>query len=97
MDPSSLKPSRGMALPLWLLSNTLDRCNDLHHRPSDYSGPTVSVFSPVDDLLSTPLRAAFLVFKQPVSFILGSLLKCLGLSTYMFLCIVSLRVWGMLS
>jgi len=28
------------------------------------SGPTVSVFSPVDDHLSTPLRPAFLVFER---------------------------------
>jgi len=32
-----------------------------------------------------------------VSFVLGSLLKGLGLSTCTFLCIVSLRVWGILS
>jgi len=32
-----------------------------------------------------------------VSFVLGSLQKGLGLSTCTFLCIVSLRVWGILS
>jgi len=36
------------------LSNALDQSNDLRDRTSDYSGPTVSVFSPVDDHLSTP-------------------------------------------
>jgi len=44
-----------------------------------------------------PLRPAFWVFEQGVSFVLGSLLKGLGLSTCTFLCIVSLRVWGVLS
>jgi len=29
VDPSSVTPSRGIALPPWLLSNALDRCNDL--------------------------------------------------------------------
>ena len=53
VDPSSVMPSRGMALPPWLLSNTLDRCNDLHYRASGYSGPMVSMFSPVDDYPSS--------------------------------------------
>ena len=75
VDPSSVTPSRGIALPLWLLANALDRCNDLHSRASGYTGPTVSLFSLVDDHLSSPLRPAFLVFKQAVSFVLGSLLK----------------------
>jgi len=84
-DPPSVTPSCRIALPPWLLSNALDRCNDLHNRPSGISGPTVSVFSPVDGHLSTPLRPAFLVFDQAVSLVLGSLLKGLGLSTCMFL------------
>ena len=75
VDPSSVTPSRGIALPLWLSSNTLDRCNDLHNCASGYSGLTVSVFFPVDELLSTPLRPAFLLFQPAVSFVLGSLLK----------------------
>ena len=53
-DLSSVTPSRGIALPPWLLSNALDQSNNLRDRTSDYSGPTVSVFSPVDDHLSTP-------------------------------------------
>jgi len=97
VDPSSVTPSRGIALPPWLLSNALDPCNDLHDRTSGYSGPTVSVFSLVDDRPSTPLMPAFQVFEQAVSYILGSLRKGLGLSTGTFLCIVSLRVWGILS
>jgi len=59
-------------------------------------GPLLE-FSYVADQLSTPLRPAFLVFEQAVSFVLGSLLKGLGLSTYTFLCIVSLSVWSLLS
>jgi len=54
-------------------------------------GPSTGV-SYVADHLSTPLRPAFLVFEQAVSFVLGSLLKGLGLSTCRFLFIVSLRV-----
>ena len=42
------------------------------------------------------LGPAFRVFDQAVSFVLGSLRKGLGPSTCMFLCIVSLRVWGIL-
>ena len=97
VDPSSLTPSRGIALPAWLLSHALDRCNDLHDRVSGYSGPTVSVFSPVHDHLFPPLSPAFLVFEHAVSFVLGSLLKGLGLSTCTFLCIVSPRVSCILS
>jgi len=59
-------------------------------------GPLLE-FSYVADHLSTPLRPEFLVFEQAVSFVLGSLLKGLGLSTCTFLCIVSLCAWGMLS
>ena len=55
------------------------------------------MFSPLDNHLSTPLRPAFLVFEQAVSFVLGSLLKGLGLSTSTFLCIVSLPIWGIVS
>jgi len=44
-----------------------------------------------------PPRPAFQVFEQAVSFVLGSLLKGLGLSTCTFLCIVSLRVGGVSS
>ena len=45
--PSSVTPSRGIALPPWLLSNTCDRSDNLRASVSGYSGPTVSVFSPV--------------------------------------------------
>jgi len=61
---------------------------------SGYGWPTVPVFSPFDDHLSTPLRPAFLVFEEAVPVVLGSLLKRLGLSTSTCLGSVSLRVWG---
>ena len=49
VDLSSVMPSRGIALPPWLLSNAWDRCNDLHDRPSGHCGPMVSMFSAVVD------------------------------------------------
>jgi len=49
-----LRLSRGIALPPWVLSNALDRYNDLHDRASGYSGPTVRVFSPIGHHLRTP-------------------------------------------
>ena len=48
-DPSSVTPSCGIALPPWLWTNALERCNDLRDRASGYCGPTVSVFSHVGD------------------------------------------------
>ena len=59
-------------------------------------GPLLE-FSSVADPLSTPLRPAFLVFEQAVSFVLVSLLTGLGLSPSTFLGFVSSRVWGILS
>jgi len=53
-DPSSVTPSRGIALPPWLWTKALDRCNDLHNRVSGSCGPTVSVFSHIGDHLSSP-------------------------------------------
>jgi len=35
-DPSSVMPSRGIALPPWLVTNALDRCNDLRDRTSGF-------------------------------------------------------------
>jgi len=49
VDPSSVRPSRSIALPPWLLSNALDPCNELHECASGYCGPMVSVVSPVAD------------------------------------------------
>ena len=53
-DHSSVTPSCSIALPLELLSNALDQCNNLLDRASCYSGPMVPLFSPVDDHLRTP-------------------------------------------
>jgi len=102
LSPSIVRPFLSYT---WLLYSTasvaivhvLDRCNDLRGHVRGYSRPTVSVFSPVGGHLPTPLRPAFRVFEQVVSFVLGSLRKGLGLSTCTFLCIVFLRVWGILS
>jgi len=88
---------RSKSLFLPMLSKALDRWNDLPGRTSGYCRPMVSVFSPLDHRASTPLRPAFLVFELALSFVLGSLVKGLGLSTGTFACIVSLRVWGILS
>jgi len=52
-DPSSVTPSRGIALPLWLWTNALERCNDLRDRASGSCGPTVSVVSRFGDHLSS--------------------------------------------
>ena len=96
-DLFSLTPTRRIVLPPWLLSNALNQYNDLHRRVSGCSGPAVSLFSLVSGHLPNHLRPAFRVLEQAVFFVLGSLLKGLGLSTCTFLCIISLRVWGILS
>ena len=62
-----------------------------------FGGPSSYEFSYVGDHLSTPHRPVCLVFEQVGSFVLGSLLKGLDLSTSTFLCIVSLLIWGILS
>ena len=92
VDLSSDTPSRGKALASWLLSDALDRCNDLRHWASGRSGLTASVFSPVDDHLSSAHWPAFRLSEQALSFVLGSLPTGLGLSTCVFLCFVSLSV-----
>jgi len=51
---ADVTPSRGIALPPWLWTNTLERCNDLRDCASGSCGPTVSVFSRVRDHLSSP-------------------------------------------
>jgi len=48
---SSVTPSRGIALPPWLLSNALDRCNDLPDRTSWFRWALYLSFpmSPIDN------------------------------------------------
>jgi len=95
--PSSVTPSRGIALPPWLcptLGNDVMTCPTVH--VGFRWALNLSVFPCWRSSILSPrprkgLRTAV------VSFVLGSLLKGLGLSTCMFLCIVSLRVWGILS
>jgi len=94
---SSVTPSRGIALPPWLcptLGNDVMTCPTVHHG-----------FWWALNLLVFPCRRSSILSPGPrkglraavVSLVLGSLLKGLGLSTCTFLCIVSLRVWGILS
>jgi len=91
VGPSSVKPSRGIALHLWLCPTpwiVVMTCLTVHH---GLGGPSTGVFLCRRSTILSP-RAAFLAFRV-FSFVLLSLRKGLGLSTCMFLCIVSLRVW----
>ena len=93
VGPSSVTPSPGIALPPWLLSNTLDRCNNLPDRTTWFWWPlNVWVFLYRRSSIPSP-RPAFLAVRV-FCFVLVSLLKGLGLSTCTCLCFVSLRVWG---
>jgi len=96
VDLSSVTPSRSIALPSWPLSDALNRCSNLRDRTSGYGGTTASVFSPVVDPPFSAHRSPFRVFEPAVYLVFGSLLKGLGLSLCMFLCFVSLRVWGIM-
>jgi len=90
--PSSVTPSRGIALPPRLcptLGNDVITCPTVHH--AFWRALNLLVFRRRGSPILSPrpregLRAAV------VSFLLGSLLKGLGFSTCRFLCIVSLRV-----
>jgi len=93
---SSVTPSRGIALPLWLCPTpwiNVMSCLNVHH---GCGGPSTGVFlCHRSSILSIRPRKG--LSGAVVSFVLGSLRKGLGLSTCTFLCIVSLRVWGILS
>jgi len=68
-------------------------CLTIHH---GFGGPSTRVFlCRRSSILSSGPRKGLSV--AVVSFVLGSMLKGLGLSTCTFPCIVSLRVWGILS
>jgi len=90
VGPSSVTPSRGIALPPWLCSMPwidVMTCLTVQH---GFGGPSTGVFlCRRSTILSS--RAAFLAVRV-FSFVLVSLRKGLGLSTCTFLCIVSLRV-----
>jgi len=64
VDLSSVTPSCCIVLPLWLLSKALDGCNDLQDCKTGYSGPMVSLFSPVAGHPSTPIRPAIRVLAK---------------------------------
>jgi len=92
VGPSSVTPSRGIALPPWLCPTPwidVITCLTIHH---SFGGPSTGVFLRRRSTILSP-RAAFLAVRV-FSFVLVSLRKGLGLSTCTFLCIVSLRVWG---
>jgi len=92
VGPSSVTPSRGIALPPWLCPTPwidVMTCLTVHH---GFGGPSTGVFLYRRSTILFPW-AAFLAVRV-FSFLLVSLRKGLGLSTCTFLCIVSLRVWG---
>ena len=62
-----------------------------------FGGPSAYEFSRVGDHLSSPPGPERALEQPSFLLFLGCLLKGLGLSTCTFLCIVSLRVWGILS
>jgi len=90
VGPSSVTPSRGIALPPWLCPTPwidVMTCLTVQH---GFGGPSTGVFLCRRSTILSP-RAAFLAVRV-CSFVLVSLRKGLGLSTCTFLCIVSLRV-----
>jgi len=90
VGPSSVTPSRGIALPPWLCPTpwiVVMTCLTVQH---GFGGPTTRVFLCRLSTILSP-RAVFLAVRV-FSFVLVSLRKGLGLSTCTFLCIVSLRV-----
>ena len=92
VGPSSVTPSRGIALPPWLCpSPWIDvmTCLSVHY---GFGGPSAGVFLCCRSTILSP-RTAFLAVRV-FSFVLVGLRKGLGLSTCTFLCLVSLRVWG---
>jgi len=92
VGPSSVTPSRGIALPPWLCPTPwidVMTCLTVHHV---FGGPSAGVFLCRRSTILSP-RAAFLAVSV-FSFVLVGLRQGLGLSTCTFLCIVSLGIWG---
>ena len=90
VGPSSVTPSRRIALPPWLCPTPwiqVMTCLTVQH---GFGGPSTGVFLYRRSTILSP-RAAFLAVRV-FSFVLVSLRKGLGLSTCTFLCIVFLRV-----
>jgi len=90
VGPSSVTPSRGIALPPWLCPTPwihVMTCLTVQH---GFGGPSTGVFLCRRSTILSP-QAAFLTLRV-FSFVLVRLRKGLGLSTSTFLCIVSLRV-----
>jgi len=95
LQSSSVTPSRGIALPLWLpptpWSNDVITGAAVVHGSS--VGPQSSGFQTKARSLSSPSGPRSEALAK-LSFVQGSLPKGLGLSTCTFLWIVSLCVWG---
>jgi len=90
VGPSSVTPSRGIALPPWLCPTPwidVMTCLTVQH---GFGRPSTGVFLYHRSPILSP-QAAFLAVRG-FCFVLVSLRKGLGLSTCTFLCIVSLRV-----
>jgi len=93
VGPSSVTPSRGIALPLWLCPTPwidVMTCLTVHH---GFGGPSTGGFLCRGSTILFP-RAAFLAVSV-FSFVLVSLRKGLGLSTRTSPCILSLPVRGL--
>jgi len=87
VGPSSVTPSRGIALPPWLFPTPwidVMTCLTVQH---GFRGPSTGVFLCRRSIILSP-RAAFLAVRV-LPFVLVSLRKGLGPSPCTFLCIVS--------
>jgi len=94
---SSVTPSRGIALPPCLVSNTLDRCNYRRDGMVTYVSPQDQLFSPITRSHYPRPRALSDLRAAIISFVLGEPAEGFGSLSCTSLCIVSLRVWGILS
>jgi len=92
VGPSSVTPSRSIALPPWLCPTPwidVMTCLTVQH---GFGRPSAGVFLYRRSAILA-VRAALLAVKV-FCFVLVDLRKGLGVSTCTFLCIVSFRVWG---
>jgi len=90
VGPSSVTPSRGIALPPWLCPTPwidVMTCLTVQH---GFGGPSTGVFLCRRSTILSPRTALLAV--RVFSFVLVSLRKGLGHSTCTFLCMFSLRV-----
>jgi len=90
VDPSSVTPSRGIALPPWLLSNALDRCNDLPDGTSWFRWALYWSFhmSPINN----PLPARRVSVRQSLFFCFGEPAEGFG-SLYLYVSMYCFLTW----